>query len=488
MGRLNRRRFLQIGAGGASTLVLGSLAASVSARIPGDPRLLARSGQELLTGEDTDVLAQASAGSSAVPAPDYGAYWGVLQYNIPYELSAWDEIEADVEKSMSVVQFGWPWYDSSGAESPFPEANVNVIRERNAIPCVNWCSWQLGGGAVQSDFRCWVIANGAYDSYIRSFAADVAAWGHPLIIRMNHEMNIDGQFPWNFHGGDNSPEDFVAMWRRVHDIFVEEGATNASWFWCPNVWWPGSYAVDPTDGYPGNDYVDWVGVDGYNWDNMWFDEIFRHAYDQFAEFAPGIPVALGEWGTHEGAPISKDVWILDAHEQIKNNYPRMQMLLWFNELDSGDWPIDSSPESSSAFREALSDSYFLGSPFEGPGEPAPDPEPSEWTDRTQIAEVSETGYVDTGLEMGNWYRYRIRSDSGDLKSGWSGWVQATPQGVEPEPEPAEWTDRTHVADVTETTYVDTDLEPGTWYRYRVRSASGDLASDWSGWVQSRTEG
>ena len=53
---------------------------------------------------------------------------------------------------------------------------------------------------------------------------------------------------------------FRAAWIHTWTLFQQEGATNVEWVWCPNN---GNY---PYKGfYPGDRYVDWVGVDGYNW-------------------------------------------------------------------------------------------------------------------------------------------------------------------------------------------------------------------------------
>ena len=40
-------------------------------------------------------------------------------------------------------------------------------------------------------------------------------------------------FPWSEGVNGNGPGEYVAAWRRVHDIFTAVGATNATWVWCP---------------------------------------------------------------------------------------------------------------------------------------------------------------------------------------------------------------------------------------------------------------
>ena len=92
-------------------------------------------------------------------------------------------------------------------------------------------------------------------------------------------------FPWAEHANGNQPGDYVAAWRHVHDIFTQVGATNATWVWCPYV------ELAPELGplaryYPGDDYVDWTSLDGFNWGKNrvnpqpWtsFDKIFGPSY------------------------------------------------------------------------------------------------------------------------------------------------------------------------------------------------------------------
>jgi mannan endo-1,4-beta-mannosidase len=73
------------------------------------------------------------------------------------------------------------------------------------------------------------------------------------------------------NGSTPDPAAFVAAWRHVHDLFVQNGATNVVWVWCPNATDVPNATSAPwnhwTNYYPGDTYVDWVGIDGYNWGN-----------------------------------------------------------------------------------------------------------------------------------------------------------------------------------------------------------------------------
>jgi beta-mannanase len=80
-----------------------------------------------------------------------------------------------------------------------------------------------------------------------------------VLLRFAPEMNGDWR-PWSVN---DSPQDFIHAWRHLHDVFDQEGAGNVKWVFNPNVSFTGSVAIE--NFWPGADYVDWLGVDGYNW-------------------------------------------------------------------------------------------------------------------------------------------------------------------------------------------------------------------------------
>jgi Glycosyl hydrolase family 26 len=105
------------------------------------------------------------------------------------------------------------------------------------------------------------IASGRYDSYWRSYANDVKAFGAQVILSLDHEMN-GSWYSWGYR--NTPPATFVAAWRHVVTIFRDEGAKNVTWLWTVNV----TDALDhhilgPAPWWPGSSYVNWVGIDGY---------------------------------------------------------------------------------------------------------------------------------------------------------------------------------------------------------------------------------
>jgi mannan endo-1,4-beta-mannosidase len=219
----------------------------------------------------------------------------------------------------------------------------------------------------QPDFQLSDVIAGSYDDYIRGFAESARAWGHPFFLRFNWEMNGDW-FPWSESANGNAPGEYVAAWRHVHDIFTSVGATNATWAWCPYVD-PQGTMQDLASLYPGDEYVDWTCLDGYNWGPAkggWksFDQLYSSTYHQITDtIAPSKPMLIGEIGSTE-AGGSKAAWIADALARIPEDYPAIRGLLWFDTVaDNMDWPIETSSSASSAFAEGVQDPAYRGNDY-----------------------------------------------------------------------------------------------------------------------------
>lgn len=197
-----------------------------------------------------------------------------------------------------------------------------------------------------------LITMGRYDDLIRERARELKAFARPVMLRYRWEMdrpNLRAQM-W-------SGEDYVAAWKHVRAIFTAEGATNASWVWCPTVeGFQGGYAADF---YPGDDMVDWNCVDVYA--GTKYDTIGA-LMRQFLEFCashPTKPVMIGEfgvaraWGTDQRA-----AWLRDASATFKAN-PQIRAVMYFesdptdNKGPTQQFQVSDDPAVLGAFRTSL---------------------------------------------------------------------------------------------------------------------------------------
>jgi len=284
----------------------------------------------------------------------------------PWNMAAVGEFERLAGKGMSLVEFSTPSYDcrvSPCKAFPFQATLFNRIRAHGSIPFFSWASDSIPVSRSQPDFQLQDVTAGNYDPYFRAWATAAKAWAHPFFLRFNWEMN-GGWFPWGESANGNRPGDFVAAWRHVHDIFTAVGATNVTWVWCPSVDVANTY-TPMAQLYPGDAYVDWTCLDGYNWDRPWltFDQVFRSSYDTVVSLAPTKPMIIGEMSSTE-AGGSKSAWITDALQNIATGYPQIKGAIWMEAYDSDqDWPIETSVDARAAFAAGIASSKFIGNAF-----------------------------------------------------------------------------------------------------------------------------
>ena len=193
------------------------------------------------------------------------------------------------------------------------------------------------------------ILRGDWDSYIRSFAAEAKNYGGPIILVSFEEMN-GNWYPWAGTVNGNSPDSVKEAYRYIHDLFT--GVPNVKFGLDVNSdSVPDTKANSISAYYPGDAYVDYVGVDGFNDGLPWlsFEEIFARPLAMLSPYAK--PIFIFSFASAEDS--KKPVWIRDAMKQMGSN-PQLSGWLWFNENKEKDWRVDSSPSSLSAFREAVS--------------------------------------------------------------------------------------------------------------------------------------
>ena len=163
----------------------------------------------------------------------------------------------------------------------------------------------------------------------------------------------------------------MAAFRHLHDVFTARGATNVIWVWSPNATDAPEVAGNHwTDYYPGDTYVDWVGIDGYNWGTAtsfgrWqrFEDVFAPVYDDYADRKP---IMIAETASTE-AGGDKAAWIAQLRPALAERFPAVAAVVWFDQHKETDWSFTSSPGTLAAFRTLGADELL--SPLPPPPEP-----------------------------------------------------------------------------------------------------------------------
>ncbi|AYJ50688.1 endoglucanase [Rhodococcus sp. P1Y] len=238
-----------------------------------------------------------------------------------------------------------------------PIGQLDAVAATGASSILTWEPWRHYGGDDydRGAFTMASIVAGKHDDYLYRWADELVAHAAVVYLRFAHEPN-GTWYPWSPMGG-TSPDTYVAAWRHVHDLFMSKGATNVKWVWAPNV--PVAEEIRPmSDWYPGIEYVDVIGVDGYNWGtsapgHRWTSpyDLFGSAFDELRALAPGTPLLVTEVGSAEEGGSKAD-WIeefvayLDAEQGATG-------FVWFEQNKEADWRLNSTEEAAAAMGRAL---------------------------------------------------------------------------------------------------------------------------------------
>jgi hypothetical protein len=326
-----------------------------------------------------------AGGSSArlVIPPGQSFYWGATFSNpVPWSWGPVAQFERLAAKPVSLVGFGAPFANCGRRGCsfyPFPMTPMRTIRRHGAIPLLSWSSDSMSAALIEPSFSDRTIVRGKYDRFIRRFARVAKRFGHPFFLRFDWEMNGNWN-SWSDGVNGNRRGDFVAMWRHVHDIFTSVGATNVNWVWCPNIdpyTYPRHYWTSLTQVYPGDSYVDWSCLDGYNWGTTgpgspgelrggWesFTRLFDATYDGVVQsVAPSKPMMLGEVGaTPNGG--DEAAWITNMFSVLPGEFPQIHGLLWYQRPYIGwDFRLYPGTAAAQAFASGISASTYAPNYF-----------------------------------------------------------------------------------------------------------------------------
>lgn len=269
------------------------------------------------------------ATSAKMPANlEWGAFPGT---NSPTSLSSFETL---LGKQVKLRPVFTNWNDG------FPLQSLSGLKSANKTAVI---FWEQYGVTLDS------IIAGNEDAKIKKFAEDARAYGGQIILSPFHEMN--GYWsPWSGVSGQNTPEKAVLAWRHVHSTFGSVPNVKFAWT-VNNVSVPNTEANAIGKYYPGDAYVDYVAIDGFNFGAPWqsFDSAFAKPMATLAAYKK--PIYILSMASAPGA--GKAAWITDAFTVQAAKYPLLKGWVWFNENKEHDWRINSDPASLAAFKAML---------------------------------------------------------------------------------------------------------------------------------------
>lgn len=329
------------------------------------PRVVGAAAVLLLAGYVFGVAPRlhggAGAAAAAAPFPPPGTtFVGISTSQGPSDYASLDAYTKAVGRAPSVFEFFEGWADNS-----FDAAQVESVARRGMLPMITWEPWNHLTAPKPADergdepaYRLSRIVAGDFDAYIRAWALGVKKLGFTIAIRFAQEMN-GNWYPWCEQTNGNAPGQYVQAWRHVHDIFREVGADNVIWVWSPNVLYPGSTSL--AELYPGNAYVDWIGLSGYygnvaSDDNYAsFDQIFDPTIADLRSFTDK-PIVIAETAaTDQFGLMAK--WVTEMFAELPAQHDVIGVI-WYEADVPVDLQLADHPAAAAAFARGLADARY----------------------------------------------------------------------------------------------------------------------------------
>lgn len=244
-----------------------------------------------------------------------------------------------------IVTLSWhprnPVTDGRGLQIPsnsrtFPEGTAWDVSDSTVVRNI------LPGGAQHEKFQLWMQRMSDFLATLKTQDGQPI----PIIFRPWHE-NTGSWFWW----GEKlcTAEEYKALWNMLQDKLTADGFDNLLWAYSPGM------AADMTEEkylerYPGDDRVQLVGLDGYQWGAK---EDFMSQLDQnlqmlcaFAE-KRGKIAALTECGLKN---LTDPTWWVSSLLPVVDKYPISYLLVWRNYKEEWFGPSPSQPDAP-YFRE-----------------------------------------------------------------------------------------------------------------------------------------
>ncbi|NQT22509.1 MAG: hypothetical protein HQ579_03620 [Candidatus Omnitrophica bacterium] len=234
-----------------------------------------------------------------------------------------------------------------------------ILEDVYSSKCVLIITWEPWRADSKEGIDFERIIDGSYDDYIASFARSLKTISGPIFLRFAHEMNGDW-YPWS--GITIGSDKYIKAFRHIKSLFDKVGATNVKWIFSVNWQNVPLEGNDYEDYYPGDKYVDYVGIDGYNWGDTkswsrWlsFSDIFSSIYKRINRKF-NKPILITEFSSASSGG-NKALWIKDAISSIKT-MKKIKGFVVFNVDKETDWSFPPESDWGKELEKQLKSPYF----------------------------------------------------------------------------------------------------------------------------------
>ncbi len=238
-----------------------------------------------------------------------------------------------------------------GNENNFPEAYANLVTGRSTTLLIYWYPMDYREDAEGQDaFHFAKILNGSWDAYLDSFAQSAARNGGDIVIAPFEEVNGS----WTHWNGVSetygTKEEYIETFRYLRDKF--KNAPNVRFAWVINqVSVPDTSENAISTYYPGDAYVDLIGINAFNFGTPWlsFDTLIGRAVSEVLPYHKPIYIT----STASAPGEEKATWIQNMFQSTYFKNGIVKGFVWFNEYKERDWRVWSDQYSEEVFRNSF---------------------------------------------------------------------------------------------------------------------------------------
>ncbi len=331
----------------------------------------------------TGLSVAPSRGEVVPTVPAHVLAFGAHPYPRPGQSpeQALAELESQVGRKLEVVR------DFEGWESVFPSPYHEVLKAGHRTMILSIRPRRANGSIVPLAQIAQAAPGSTLDQEMRSWARRIRDYAVPIYVTLHHEPETSGAQAFG------NAADFIAAWRHWVEVFRQERVNNARFMWIMTDY---SMAVAPSAAnyagrwYPGDDWVDSMGTDSYNWYRCrptaqigWMSlETIADSFRRFGALHPTKPLWLTEWGSVEdpAVPGRRADWFDQARALFaRPEYGQFVGISYFNYSAAGDpcvWRVDSPADALARFAAMANDPLYSGSgafEIEPPVDPPPPP-------------------------------------------------------------------------------------------------------------------
>jgi hypothetical protein len=270
------------------------------------------------------------------------SYLGVYEFDSPGSYSQVEQFAQAAGRQPNLALYYSSWGE------PFQESFASSALANGATVIVD-----LDPDTPTNSIALSSIVAGKYDSYLETYARSVLSFGHPVVMSFGHEMN-GNWYPWGWT--QQSPKEFVKAWQHVVTVFRDTGADNVTWLWTFSDVQPNTGPLQ--DYWPGNSYVNWVGIDSYYYFKTdTFDSVFNPSITAVRKVT-NKPILIAE--TAVGPIAGQPTKIQGLLAGIKQS--GVLGFVWFDDAQNDgvyhqDWRLEGNAPAVAAFRSGLQ-KYF----------------------------------------------------------------------------------------------------------------------------------